>query len=637
MATPTAKEITAQAAKREKQSQARIVAYKRFEQAYFGDVEGDGQRAMDGYGRPQLRRMRSGLAQRSGPNMILPIVDDYVALRGRMPHMQVVPWEENKDTEDTCKRLSRAVRSQWLHSDMVIQNAEGAWYLTTKGEVLYMLTAVEDDDDPETERGVYITVVDPAACFPRFGAGWQRHQLDDVIIHESYDAFSARERWNVKSSGDEYVDVYHYIGKTGNCIVVGNEIVDRIDHELGFCPAQWLRTKPLPRDAQSDINQLVDLHAEYRIMFAVMSDSLVEATYAQAWIRNPASFEDRFEIGPGADPIVLKSDGAVGRLAPQPPPDAAVMIMGEAWEQITRMSGSAPVRTEQQITGSNISGRAISASQGPMEQRLRLGYDILATHYERLNGKIMRILHKRPAFRDHEMTVYGTERGGTPYVETFTGEEFKGWTRNVVQFGSTMGGSSHERSVVALALRKEGLVTGAWVLEQMEVDDPERLFTAAQEEHKAQMALASMAQTGGAPGPPAGGVPPEAMGPGAPPPGQGGGPPVGVDASSAPGGAPSGGPPQPPPSMPGFGPVDTAPSTPGKGFPGPLPDVQRMIKEAIVRVQHTLAGEIVDVQPAPGGVQVTITSFHDRSKVRNAFRAAGFDRVDIVQQKKEVA
>lgn len=635
MATPTAKEIIAQAQKREKQSQSRIVAYRRFEQAYFGDVEGDSQRAMDGYGRPQLRQMRSGLAQRSGPNMILPIVDDYVALRGRMPHMQVVPWEEDKDTEELCKRLSRAVRSQWLHSDMVIQNAEGAWYLTTKGEVLYMLTAVEDDDDPDVERGVYITVVDPAACFPRFGAGWQRHQLDDVIIHESYDAFSARERWNIKSSGDEYVDVYHYVGRTGNCIVVGDRIVDAIDHELGFCPAQWLRTKPLPRDAQSDINQLVDLHAEYRIMFAVMSDSLVEATYAQAWIRNPASFEDRFEIGPGADPIVLKADGAVGRLAPQPPPDAAVMIMGEAWEQITRMSGSAPVRTEQAIQHSNISGRAISASQGPMEQRLRLGYDILATHYERLNGKIMRILYQRPAFKDHEMVVYGTERGGTPYVETFTGEEFKGWTRNLVQFGSTMGGSSHERSVVALALRQQGLVTGPWVLEQMEVDDPERLFAAAQEEHKEQMALASMAQTGGMPpgGPPGAAPPGPAGGPGQP--GAGGGP--SAPAGGAGLGEAAGGPPQPPPSMPGFGPVDTAPSTPGKGFPGPLPDVQRMINEGMARVAATLAGEITDAQPVSGGVEVTITNYHDKPRVRAAFKAAGFDRVEIVVQKKEVA
>lgn len=620
---PSAKEITDQARKREKEGAGRLNAYGRFEQAYFGDVDGEKARAMDGYGRPELRQMRAGLAQRGGPNMILPIVDDYVALRGRLPHMTVVPWEDDKDTEDTCKRLSRALRSQWLHSNMITQNAEGAWYLTVKGEALYMLTAVEDDNDPDTERGVYITVVDPAACFPRFGAGWNRGVLEDVIIHERYDAFSAREKWGIKGSGDDGVDVYHYIGKTSNGIVIGDKVVDSVDHELGFCPAEWVRTKPLPRDAQSDINQLVDLHAEYRIMFAVMSDSLVEATYAQAWIRNPASFEDRFEIGPGADPIVLKADGAVGRLAPQPPPDAAVMIMGEAWQQITRMSGSAPVRTESQINQSNISGRAISAVQGPMEQRLQLGYEILGSHYERLNGKIMRILYKRSAFKEHEMQVYGTERGGQPYVETFQGDEFRGWTRNVVKFGSTMGGSTHERAVVALNLHDKGLVTGPWVLAQMEVDDPDKLYAQAQDESKAKMQQQMQAQ-----GPPPGTAPPGAPAGG---PGQGGAP----DSSAPPPGA--GGPPQPPPQMPGFGPVDTAPSTPGKGFPGPLPDVDRMIKEAIVRVQHALAGEIVDVQPVAGGVQVTITSFHDKAKIRAAMKEAGFDRVDIVVQKKEVA
>lgn len=628
--TLSAKDIIQEFNKRKGRSVARLAVYAACESAYYGEDQGIGaQKSMDGYGRPIQRLLltRDELSMRGGaPNMILPVVDDRVAQRGRIPQMRVLPWQDDDESRERARSLSRVLRTQWLQSNMIVQAPEAAWYLSTKGDVLYTLSAVYPDSSREaamTPPGVYITVVDPTMCFPRFSTGWNRYTLEDVIVHEQVDMFAAKEQWNVEQKGDDYIDVYHYIGKDYNCIVVRDQEVSRVDHGLGFCPAEWIRNKALARYGQSDIVQALDLHREYQVMFLVMSDSLVESTYSQLVIVDPQSTDEQFETGPGAEPIVVKQGGNVFRLQPNEPPRAALMIMNTAWEQLTRMTESTPIRSEGQIGGSNISGRAISAVQGPQQERVALQQIMLGHHYEHVNSMIMRMFYDLDAFKHAEMAAYGSDRN-QPFVETFTGEDFHGWTRNEVRFGSPLGTNSHERSVVALNLHDKHLITGRRVLEEMEVDEPERELAAAKEEFLEEARQMQALQS--APSPQGGSAVSAGGGPGGSPPagGQPGPslqqPPVPADPAAGGQGA---GP------LPPFDPTPVAPGASGEGAPSPLSNMGERLANAQRLAAFNMRGEIVNAAPIPGGVMVDITDSYDKAIVRNAYHKVGFQEVRI--------
>src|SRR5262249_7240724 len=155
---------------------------------------------------------------------------------------------------------------------------------------------------------------------------------------------------------------------------------------------------------------------------------------------------------------------------------------------ITRMTESTPIRQEGQIAGSNLSGRAITGVQGPQQERVALQQIMLAHHYERLNSMIMVMFSALPDFADKEMQVYGTERGRA-YAQPFMGSDFHGVTRNQVRFGSPLGTNSHERSVTALNLHDKHLLSGERVLEEMEIEEPERQLQAARQDLREEAML----------------------------------------------------------------------------------------------------------------------------------------------------
>jgi hypothetical protein len=652
--TLTAQDILDEVARRKRELEQRRQRYRDAQKAYDGEstVEQYSEQSMDRSGRPidRLTLKRNELQRRSGtPNMIIPIVDDQVALVGRIPQMRVLPWSDDKELEHDVRRLSRVLRAQWLHSNMALQNVEAARWIMLKRECLYHLTAVYPDEAERRgiEPGMYITTVDPELCLPSFGGGWDRHLLEDVIIQERVSAFVAKRTWGdvIGDPGGD-VDVYHYIGKEANHVVVDDRMVASVEHHLGFTPAVWVQTQPGSR--QSTVNAVLDLHNEMAVIFAVMVDTLLDATYATLVVEDPQKFDDRFETGPGAPPIVTKAGGRAYRLTPGAVPDVAQGLLATTWDHITRVSGVAPVRLEGSLDQSNISGRAVSGVQGPMQQRLQLSYDVLSHLFQTLNSMMMLAFFRLEPFKA-EMQVCGVEvvgdgdivRQSVAYVETFTGQDFRGWSRNEVSFSSPLGTNTHEQYLVLGNLHKEGAISGPFMLDQLRFPDADKVFAQGQAEFHERMAGMpppggphGAARHGGAP-PPQGGM---AGPPGESPPqaADGGGPPTsgmgGVPGASTPGdGTPP--PAQPPPSMP---PVDTAPTNPAKAFPGPLPggDVMRRIKQAITVAQATYHGVILDAQPIPGGVRVTVesasTGGSSKAPVRQAFHASGFDEVQVV-------
>lgn len=658
-ATLTAKDILAEVDRRKDELGMRQRAYRKAQDAYDGKAPGAGEgMGTDAAGRniqaDRIDEKRSELAQRPGtPNMIEPIVDDQVALIGRMPQMRVLPWGDDPDDVATMQRLSRVLRAQWLHSNMPVQLVEAARWMLLKREVLYHLTAIPPDQarDMGIEPGIYITAVDPELCMPSFGGGWDRFMLRDVIIRERMSGLVARRNWpdaRIDAEQDD-IDVFHYIGPAENCIVIGEDKVQSVQHDLGFCPAVWMQASPGKKG--SSVSSIVDLAAELRVIFAVMEDSLVDAVFAPLVVENPESFDEKFEVGPGAPPIVTKSGGKAYRVQPGAVPNAAQGLLSMTRDYLLTTSGEAPVRVDQSLDGSNISGRAVAGVQAPGEQRLQINQQVMCHFFQALNSMVMLAFHRLPALRDAEMVVSGVEvvAEGTlfektiPYVETFSGGEFKGWARNEVRFGSSVGTSTHERYLILANLHKEGAVGGPFVLEQLGVPDAERVFADGQREflQRAQ-GMAAGQPKGHHPGAPPGAPP------GGPPPGMGGGP----DAGAAPppgapppeaAGASPGGPAQPPPPPPGMPPVDTAPTEPAQAFPGPLPggDMQKRIKAAMVVAQASYHGLIVDAQPFPGGVRVIVQPAakggSSKAPVRAAFHAQGFDEVQIVDERKATA
>lgn len=610
-------EIMEEAKRRKGIASHRLETYRRSRDAYFGDGAGTPVRSSDAQGRPLLRfeQIRAALGARHGaPNMLMPIVDDFVALKGALPTLRVLPWDDTDDARTKSAKFSRVLRTQWLQSRMEIQAYRMAWHLSALGDCLLTLNPIFPDQATGLKRpGVYISVVDPSTAFPQFKVGWECEELEDVIIWERLPREQVKARWGL-SYQEEKIDVFWYISGDYNCVSVNGSVVESVRHGLSFCPAQWIKNKLNGRPAQSDIHAAIDSHDEMQVMVMVMNDSLLESTYSQLVIKNPVNVQEQFEVGPGAEPIVIQGDGDVTRLAPSPPPQSAQMLMQNMWELIQRIAGSAPVRTENAISGSNISGKSVHAQQGPMETRLAASQTIIGYHLQSLNSKILYMLWDLPEFRDEVVDIFGTEKG-KPYKISFRGEELDGWTRNQIQWSALIGSTSHERSVVGLSLKQADLVPDEWVLDQIGIDDSEMLISQARTEAKDRMQQqAAMQQQmqpqGGGPGGP---------GPQAQPPSGGAGQPDSAGAQSQPA----------PPGLPPFPPVDTAPTQAGLGTPSPVPDVAAQITETLNKVGDQLMGKVVTATPTPGGVHITLdepdakSDHNDRMILRQAFAEMG--------------
>src|ERR1700757_4242249 len=111
-------EILEEAMERRGISAGRLNMYRRSANAYYGvhDEENGQFTGMSATGAPLIRlnQLRSDIAQRVGaPNMLMPIVDDFVALKRVVPTMRILPWDETDEVREKAARFSRLVRTQW--------------------------------------------------------------------------------------------------------------------------------------------------------------------------------------------------------------------------------------------------------------------------------------------------------------------------------------------------------------------------------------------------------------------------------------------------------------------------------------------------------------------------------------------
>ena len=632
-----AKQVDEDAAERKAKHAARINAYQTFLSAYFGGDD-DARMSIRGSnadGRPVLRLQRNqdggDSVRRGAPNILSPMIDDMVSLRGTVPAITVPAKSSSPQDQAAALKLTRALRQQWDQSRMDNQQPEAAFYLSCLGDVCYTIDPrlpedVEADNDPFRPAGIYLSVCNPLNAFPRFRFGHNARELEDLYLVWMMPADAIKSTYGIElADGKEHAQVVHFYSRTEKQIVVDGRRVSGVVHDLGFCPAQWCSNKATDgRYAQADIRNAVDLHTEMQAMFQVYCDALVWAVYPIIHISNRHNvYGDAVEIGPGSQ-IETISDGNVTMVAPAANPQAARLIFDATVDNLMQIVGVAPVRLDGTIDKSNVSGRSVQQQMSPMEQRVSMSNTILGDCLQTINSKLLLMLWKIPELKNAELELYGQDQGGI-YNDTFSGEDAGGWSRNQVKWDSLMGSSTYERTVRALQLYKEGKGQYPFrrVLEESGEDDPQAVMQEGIAEAKADMQRQQAMQPPGGGPPGAGGTPPGA----GPPPGGGGPQSAAHDQMSLAGGGagasgPSGGPPPPPvqppppqdpsapqppdaPTMPGFGPVASAPTQKGLGHPAPLPNFGKDIDMVVAGLQ--LQGTVLQSFPTKTGVHVDIS------------------------------
>lgn len=630
-------------------AQDRNSQYQRYVDMYFGTHKKRGYQLSDSTGRPVLRttEIRDELQGRPGaPNLLAPIIDDFQSLKGILPTFRVLPEGSEDEQQEEAEKRSRILRAMYDNSNMDVQQADAAFYLSCMGDCCYVLHPKFPDEDTDNllePPGVYINVIDPRLAYPAFRSGVYRNELQDLYISWMVPAETAWEEYGIDPGNDDEVQVIEYYSKHEKQTILavhGGPVRygDPIMHDLDFVPAQWVRNRQVgDRFAQSDICQVVDLQEEMAVQYHVMSDALIEATYAPLVIENPEKIAgDRAVIGPGAV-ISTTTGGKVYRVDPIPPPQAAENLLAGTMQHIQRGTGSAPVRTEGGIDRSNISGRAVHAMQGPMETRLSLGQSLMGAAYVRLNAKILLMLYKLDGFKNSELTVYGMH-GGDPTSVRFSGDELGGWWRNTVEYDAMIGSTRHERVVIFGQAFHDGIVTKKLYASQLGLVDPDGEVKAATAERQADMQAQQAMQP--LPGGPSGLTPPDGPpgagaggqpvaqgmmsmaggGPGGPPPG---GPP-GADAGSSPAGPPSAVQP-PPPGLPPFPPTPVAPTELGIANLPDIPDLAAMEQQALASLPAATQAKIVSVTPNKTGVLVIVSDpkLVATGEVKRAFAQVG--------------
>jgi hypothetical protein len=628
----------------------RFQQYKNGSDAYFNDYGSEGFRATFNDGRPALQdtqadtmRNELGPRARAGGSLIKSFVNDFVSIKGNLPLMTVDPEGAEEADFQTANDRTRLLQWVWDNSRMTTQFKRAAFYLSALGDAPITMDflmppkgSVKKDDDRYEggmkPPGIYLTVSHPGLALPLFRTGVDMGELEDLILVEELPVKRARAKWPTAVASDETketVMVYHVYTRKSRVTVVGETMVSKYDHNLGFCPAQWIKNSENGRLAQSDIEGILDAHAEYQIMRTVTNDALIQSVYPVTWIKDVQAFPDRLPTGPGAV-VPMGPTGSIGQLQPAANAGAGVELCGQMLSSIEQMVGSAPVRTESSINHSNTSSRAVHAVQGPMEGRLASQQDVIGQHIISLNAKIMLAYNKLDEFKNFEIEVPTKGKDGNKKM-AMTGSSFGGWWRNTVDWDAFAGSTRHERVVVALQLQGAEVVGKGFVAEQAGIRNADQEIKRAEAEAAAKMAQQQSAQGPPAGGPPGAGGPEQQQGAIAAPSDQG----ISLGAGGSPGGptqpAPAeAGAPGAAPQGPDFPPVETPPTQQGAGVAPVVTPIGVEIQKIADQNQIELAGDAYELQDS---IIVVLSNWKDSSRIKQLIKPIANGKKIVVQVK----
>lgn len=596
---------------------------------YYYDRGGKSQsnepriRAMNAQGRPMLRDGEVGgsidSAKRYSSHRISGLVDDYAALKGRMPVSRVEPPTPDEQGQEASEKLTRYLYSTYELSRLAVQQQGAGHYLTLLGDVCYLL---EPGTEEEAEKRVLWTVLQPDGCYPSFKRGWRSTELYDLLIVEVWPAIDIRLSWGVSVRDDDPPEkrrVITYLSPYQRSIVVGGEratLVKHVEWDLGFCPAQWVFNKPGGQFGMSDIGASLDQQDLFDLAMNYWADGMLFMTYGQPYIIDPSNSQGEDPlIGPGAPPLVLRDPAAsVGVVPVTANPQA---IQGMAQQLIGDMNasaGSSQVRQEGQMHGSIQTGRAVQASQGPLSTRIEAFHESLGSAWRELNAKTLKMQERAPVLSTWSGSIFGRLKG-VSFQDTMSASEIKGWYRTTVSWETLVGQNPAQKMQVAAEGKQFGLWDTPYAMELVGVEDPQAMHKRVVAEKQQEM---QMQQQQGAPG--AG--PTGAAGPPGPHP------------HPAPGGVS-----QPPSTPMIFRPPHLGQQ--GGGVPGGVPQgvSRQAIEQALAKAPNGLKGEVwaigeLALASQSMKPQLAITRPGDFQKVTAAVSALGKVQVRHVAKDK---
>jgi len=607
----SAPDVVERAHARRGEQEGRLGEYKRFLGALYGKSEEGTNAVVPNYsdGRPALRlatAVQASWSQRQPINLLPGIVDSFVALRGMMPTVRVLPEGAEEDKTTAADKRTRGLREQYRHSKFKHSFKRAANHLVSMGETCITLDPWLPADaklypDDKRPLGIYIAVVSPANAFPSFRIAMPGDELDDLFLIWNYSPEQIKSAYGITCA--ERADVITYYSRTEKMVIVAEEgkahTITSIKHNLGFCPAQWVSNKATDgRWAQSDIRTAIDLHEQLQLVYNIYLDSLLWATWPIIHSHN-ATAVSQGEIGPGAI-VETVGDGTIELLAPAGNSMAALQMIQQLTDALSQATGVSPIQTQGVIDKSNVSGRSVDRQQGPMESRLVFQNDILGDAVESLNEKILTMLYEIPELKKATMPLYGQDKDTRDADQSFTGESLGGWTSNEVVFDPLLGSSRHERLNMALQLHKEsqGMFPISQAIREFGIDDPDLMLQEGMAEAKMLMEAQQAAQPQQPQAAPQGqaqpspdqgaGTPPTPGTPGAATPGAGSpGTPSVPDTSQLTSLQGAG---QPSTGLPPFDPSQQQPGQSGMGSPAPVPDISTDIQQVLDSAQPRLKG-----------------------------------------------
>lgn len=527
----------------------RDARYRRHLRYYFGEspISAPEVRAMDDRGMPLLRYVGDwSMDEGAMANKVMPIVDDYQSIIGRMPRKKVDPPDPSPAGRNKAELLTKYLYSTDDLCDMPLQQMEAGFFASDLGDAVYVLEVI-----PEKRR-VAISSICPLFCYPSFKRGWERFELYDLVIvtAENPDDLKRDYGYAPRNDSPEECLLITYISPWQKTVLVGiknegpQETVAHINHNLGFCHARWHYNKYTKgRQANADIAGILGLQDFYNQSMKIAQDGLVEMTYPVRMIKNPIGEDNQIEVGPGST-IQVDEMGDIKTEAPTPPPQAAQMLMDIAQGDMMMTAGQAPVRQEGQLQGSIQTGKAIHAAQGPQATRVDLRQAAMAYTHSRLYAQVLQMQEKAPFLKDQEIEIYGRYKNAT-FRQTMNTHDIEGWYQVTISWEQLMGMTRAARVQMAM----EGMAAEMWddeyAMDIAGVDDPAQMREAVEnwKRRKAktqieimQMEQGAQGQPGGAPGGGPGGMQPKPNVPG-------------VSFQQQPGAQGGGQPPPSPPSM----------------------------------------------------------------------------------------
>jgi hypothetical protein len=488
----SAEQIVDLARERHRSYADRDAWYDRLSSYYFGVDSGAGRAydppilAMNSQGRPLLRPFEVGGSIESkrsySSKRLAPIVDDYLALKGKMPSSRVVA-PSGPQGEERADLLTKFLYSTQDLSGMDLQQAEAGFWISMLGDACYILEPVNPNHHPSRNSWrVVWSVMNPRCAYPSFYRGYKRFLIYDLITTQewaAYDINATFRDFGISVPDDARPEercVVTYISPSQRTTVVGLDNPRRgphIEWDLGFCPASWAYNKVPGKMGMADIQHSLTQQDFLDFLLSVMADGIVHMTYPIVGIKDPNNVgTEQFQQGPGAPPIELQSTGDIIVRSTQGDINAALMMVKQTLEDITSGTGSSTVRQTGEMHSSITTGRAVHAVQGPQSTRIDLWQQMMGSVIQNLNAMTLEMQEKAPFLRDFDEDLFGNYRGRSFQVRMNASQDISGWYRNTVRWESMLGMNLQQKLSVAY----EGHVAKMWDLpyarEMVGVDDP---------------------------------------------------------------------------------------------------------------------------------------------------------------------